>query len=192
MNPSRDYHFITTWHVRGTCAEVAAVLGDARELVRWWPAVYLAVDELAPGGPDGVGREIALFTKGWLPYTLRWAFTVTAVDLPHGFSLQATGDFVVRGIWRFAQVGDEVAATYDWRITVTKPLLRDLSFIFKPIFSANHNWAMRVGETSLQLELARRHAATPAELARIPAPPGPTFASWLPPSNAARLAPGDR
>ena len=49
----------------------------------------------------------------------------------------------------------------------------------KPIFAANHHWAMAQGERSLKLELARRHAATPAELARIPAPPGPTMASPL-------------
>jgi len=28
--------------------------------------------------------------------------------------------------------------TYDWRIRADKPLLRYLSFVFKPIFSANH------------------------------------------------------
>ena len=46
----------------------------------------------------------------------------------------------------------------------------------KPVFAANHRWAMAQGERSLGLELARRHAAAdPAILAAIPAPPGPTF-----------------
>jgi hypothetical protein len=31
----------------------------------------------------------------------------------------------------------------------------------KPIFAANHHWAMDQGERSLKLELARRHAAWP-------------------------------
>ena len=180
MGRSSDYHFITTWRVVGSRDDVAAILSDALDLPRWWPSVYLGVEELAPGGPTGVGRRIGLYTKGWLPYTLRWSFTVTESDAPHGFSLQATGDFVGRGVWRFEQVGAEVLITYDWLIEVTKPLLRDLSFVFKPIFSANHNWAMRMGEISLKLELARRHAATPEALANIPPPPGPTFAAWLP------------
>jgi hypothetical protein len=34
---------------------------------------------------------------------------------------------------------------------------------------------MKNGETSLKLELARRRAATSAEAARVPEPPGPTF-----------------
>lgn len=180
MTRSIDYHFITVWRVPGTCAEVAEVLADARGLTRWWPSVYLDVQELAPGGPDGVGRRIALFTKGWLPYTLRWQFTVTESDAPRGFSLVADGDFVGRGIWRFAQAGADVLVTYDWRIEVAKPLLRSLSFVFKPIFAANHRWAMRMGEISLRLELERRRASTADERERIPQPPGPTFAAWIP------------
>ena len=34
------------------------------------------------------------------------------------------------------------------------------------------------GEWALTLESARRHAKTPEERARIPAPPGPTFATF--------------
>jgi len=44
------------------------------------------------------------------------------------------------------------------------------------IFSANHHWAMRRGEESLRLELARRQVAGDPLLAGpIKSPPGPTF-----------------
>ena len=49
--------------------------------------------------------------------------------------------------------------TYDWRIRAEKPLLRYLSFLLKPVFSANHRWAMARGEESLKAELARRAGA---------------------------------
>lgn len=52
-----------------------------------------------------------------------------------------------------------------------KPLLRTLSFAFKPVFRANHRWAMQRGEESLRLELARRRACSPDQLAGIPTPP---------------------
>jgi hypothetical protein len=175
---SNDYHFITHWRAPGTCEEISRLLGDGPDLVRWWPSVYLDVIELEPGGPDGLGKVISLYTKGWLPYTLRWQFRVSEERHPHGFTLDAWGDFVGRGIWTFAQEGDVCHITYDWKIAAEKPLLRDYSFIMKPIFSANHQWAMRMGEISLNLELARRRAAGPADLARIPAPPGPTFATF--------------
>lgn len=174
------YQFITQWQAPGTCDEVASLLGNALDLPRWWPSVYLKVWELEKGDPaTGLGRIIRLYTKGWLPYTLVWQFQVTEVNHPHGFRLDAWGDFVGRGIWEFTQMGDQVRITYDWKITAQKRLLRDLSFIFKPLFSANHEWAMRMGEQSLKLELARRHAITYEQLARIPAPPGPTFAAFI-------------
>ena len=173
--PSNEYHFVTRWRVRGTVNEVADILKKATDLPRWWPAVYLEAQELEPGDSEGVGKVVSLYTKGWLPYTLRWQFRVTESRYPYGFSLEAFGDFEGRGVWTFAQDGPEVNITYDWRIRADKPLLKSLSFLLKPIFSANHQWAMARGEESLRLELARRHARTPEEAARVPSPPGPTF-----------------
>jgi hypothetical protein len=121
--------------------------------------VYLAVQEIERGGEKGVGRLVELHTKGWLPYTLHWFFRVTESRRPFGFSLQAWGDFEGSGIWTFAADGRFVDITYDWRIRAEKPLLRYLSFLFKPIFSANHRWAMTRGEESLTAELARRAGA---------------------------------
>jgi hypothetical protein len=137
--------------------------------------VYLEVKELRPGDAQGVGRRISLYTKGWLPYSLRWEFVVTESRGVEGFSLEASGDFVGRGIWTLVQDGPWVNIEYDWLIRADKPLLRYGSFIMKPIFAANHRWAMARGEVSLKLEIARRHARTSEERGRIPAPPGPTW-----------------
>lgn len=176
---TNDFQFVTHWRVPGTVEEVTQVLGNGPDLVRWWPSVYLDVVELAPGRADGLGRVTSLYTKGWLPYTLRWQFRVTEVQHPHGFSLEAWGDLTGRGVWAFRQDGDHVAITYDWRIRGDKPLFRYFSFLLKPLFSANHLWAMARGEESLKLELARRHAPSPEARARLPAPPGPTFAALV-------------
>jgi hypothetical protein len=172
---SNDYHFITTWHLQSTCEEISEILGNGPDLVRWWPSVYLEVKELEKGEASGVGKVIDLYTKGWLPYTLRWQFRVSQVNSPHGFQLEAWGDFVGRGIWTFEGDNDYVKIIYDWKVQADKPLLRYLSFIMKPIFSANHHWAMAKGEESLKLELARRRAKTPEERAAIPAPPAATW-----------------
>ena len=109
--------------------------------------------------PRGVGRRVRLLTKGWLPYTLQWESVVVESRYPHGFTLAASGDFEGRGVWTFEQDGAFVDITYDWRIEPQKPLLRRLSFLLKPLFEANHRWAMAQGEQSLRLELARRRRA---------------------------------
>jgi hypothetical protein len=177
---TNSYHFITHWRVKATLDEINQTLGSATDLARWWPSVYLEVRELAPGDARGIGRVIDLYTKGWLPYTLRWQFEVTESRYPHGFTLVASGDFVGRGIWTFEPEGDQVKITYDWKIEAEKPLLKYLSFLMKPIFAANHRWAMAMGEQSLILELARRRATTDAERAAVPPPPPTTFAWLLP------------
>lgn len=176
---SNEYHFISHWHIKGTIEEVAEILRQATELSRWWPSVYIDTQELEAGDENGVGKVIRLYTKGWLPYTLRWSFRVTESRYPYGFTLEAWGDFVGRGIWTLEQDGEWVNVTYNWKISAEKPLLRYLSFLLKPIFGANHQWAMRMGEESLKLELMRRRAATSEERARIALPPGPTFKRFI-------------
>ncbi len=176
---SNEYHIVTEWRVWSTVNEVADILREATDLPRWWPSVYLNVQEIEPGDETGVGRVVALYTKGWLPYTIRWTFRVTEVNYPYGFALEAWGDLVGRGVWTLRQEGEWVYIIYDWKINAEKPLFRIFSFILKPVFTANHRWAMRMGEESLKMELLRRRALTPEERARIPLPPGPTFKGFI-------------
>ena len=175
---SNQYTFVTRWRVEGTCGEVADILGDPLALPRWWPSVYLGVEELEPSDTRGLGRRVRLHTKGFLPYTLSWNLEVVETRYPYGFTIVATGDFDGRGVWTFEQDGSFVNVAYDWRLSAEKPLLKNLSFLMKPVFAANHRWAMEQGEESLMLELLRRRAGSDAARAKIPPPPGPvTYAA---------------
>ena len=69
-------------------------LSDAEALARWWPSVYLEVREIGPSGPRGVGQRVRLYTKGWLPYTLRWDFEVVESKWADA---QCFGEWVVQG-----------------------------------------------------------------------------------------------
>jgi hypothetical protein len=176
--PGNHYHFVSTWRVEGTRGEVADILRDPLTLPRWWPAVYLAVEELQPPDVHGVGQRVRLRTKGWLPYTIDWEFVATESQYPNRFAIEAFGDFVGRGVWTIEQDGVFVNAIYDWRIRAEKPLLQRLSPYLRPLFEANHRWAMSQGEASLQLELMRRRAGTAAARRAVPPPPGPiTYAA---------------
>ena len=172
------YHFITRWRVEGSCGDVADVIGDPTTLPHWWPSVYLSVDQLEPPDSRGVGRRVRLRTKGWLPYILSWELVVTDSRYPNGFTLEATGDFVGRGVWTFTQRNGHVDIVYDWRIRAEKPFIRMLSPVLRPLFEANHRWAMSQGEESLKLELLRRRATNAAARAVVPPPSGPvTYAA---------------
>ena len=149
----------TGWLVAARIEEVAAILSEPERLPDWWPAVYLSVEVVDPGGPDGLGRTVAFHTRGWLPYTLRWRGRLVEDRRPHGWTIEATGDLAGRGVWSLAQQGDLAAVDYDWRIDVQKPLLRPLTPVLAPLYAANHRWAMARGREGLERALARRRAA---------------------------------
>ena len=104
------------------------------------------------------------------PFDTRWRVTMLESTPPRGFTIEATGDLVGCGVWRLRQDGPVIDVVHDWRMRAEKPLLRLFSFVLKPIFAANHRWAMKTVEESLRLELRR-----PRGEARVPAPPPPTF-----------------
>lgn len=174
-----EYHFFTEWRFKASESEIRDILADATDLPRWWCAVYISAQRTQMGDANHIGETIRLHTKGYLPYTLKWDFTVTNAN---PLTIQAKGDFVGRGIWTFEPQGDEVIVKYDWKIQAEKPLLKRLTFILRPIFSWNHHWAMEMGRQSIELELARRRAKTEAERLAVPPPPPPTpsnFFAWV-------------
>jgi len=171
------YRFTTRWRVESTPEEVYTILGDPSDFVRWWPAVWLRAAVIDPGDDDGMGRTVRFVSKGWLPYLLHWTSRIADKEFPSRITVRASGDFEGEGRWWFRADGPYVDIDYLWIIEANKPMLRHLSFLLKPLFGLNHRWAMARGEESLRLELARRRARTPEELARVPPPPQPTFLS---------------
>lgn len=171
---THEYHFLTHWRVAGTVDEVFAILADSGALAEWWPSVYLDVREVAPGDADGIGRELDLHTKGWLPYTLKWRLQLLEIETPRRIVIGAQGDFEGRGVWSLKQDGNFVDVTFDWRIAAQKPLLKYGSFALKFLFARNHEWAMRRGLESLELELMRRRALSENERNAVLLPPGPS------------------
>lgn len=170
--PSREYRFVTHWRVYGTAEEVFEVLADPSDLPRWWPSVYLAVEQLDPPAQDGSGRRVALLTRGWLPYQLAWVLRVTESRRPYHLSIEAEGDLEGRGVWTLEPDGAWVSVTFEWQVDANRPLLRLFAPVFQPAFQANHRWAMARGGESLALELARRRATGP-ERDAVPPPPPP-------------------
>lgn len=169
-----DYHVTTTWEVDARVDEVVAIVREPASVARWWPAAFLAVEEAA--GPDGRhGSAGRVWSKGWLPYTLSFAFEIA--EHPHvpGVIVRVAGDFEGRCVCTVTPRSSRLAIVFDWKVRVHKPVIRRWSWLLRPIFVANHLWVMARGLESLRLELARRRAASDPDGSPLPAPPGPTF-----------------
>lgn len=161
---TNQYHFITRWRFEAAAEDIFAILSEAVEYQRWWPSVYLMVREVAPG-------RVSMLTRGWLPYRLRWSAEKAETRAPERLAIRASGDFEGKGAWSIVQDGEYADVTFEWHVTVEKPLLRYLGILLRPAFEANHRWAMEQGRRSLELELARYRASTVEEMNLIPSPP---------------------
>ena len=142
---SNDYVFITRWQVEGKADGAYQILTDVPGYLRWWSDVYLAVEKTTPAAHDGLGETHRLLTRGKLPYRLRWSARIIETRRPTAFTIEATGDFVGRGVWSFDERAKHLDITFDWRLRAEKPLLKSLSFLLKPLFRWNHRWAMTRG-----------------------------------------------
>jgi hypothetical protein len=149
---TNDYVFVTLWRVVGNVDRVYRVLVDIKNYPRWWPEVYLRVEPLTPLKKT-IGDRVRLLTRGKLPYKIRWQSEIVQANPPHGFIIRATGDFDGRGIRSLKQQGSDVALTFDWRLRVQKRLIRNSSWLFKPLFRWNHRWAMARGQEGLSREM---------------------------------------
>jgi hypothetical protein len=154
--PANAFRIVTEWRIAAPAAEIAAVLADAPSFPRWWGRVYLSADLLAPGGRDRIGRRVAVHSRGWLPYTIRWTGELVAADLPRSWEIRASGDLNGRGLWRLEEEGAATRVIYDWTVTADRPLFRVLSPVLAPLFAWNHRWAMAQGAAALPGEIARR------------------------------------
>ena len=166
------FDLTSVWRVEGTRQEVWAVLTDVRGFTRWWSDVYLAVDVLDEGDADGVGAVLAVHSRGWLPYRLRWRGRVVEARRPEALALEASGDLAGRGRWTLTQAAGGVIARYGWQVVAERPPLRRLAPLLKPALAANHRWAMARGEAGLRRELAERRCRLGARGASEPEAPG--------------------
>jgi uncharacterized protein YndB with AHSA1/START domain len=148
-----EFRIPTRWLVEGSVEEVYDLISKPQDFVRWWPDVYLRVEETDPGDENGVGKAHRLHTRGRLPFTLNWQSRITEAQRPVHIVLEARGDLEGRGEWRLRQDGEKVKVDFDWAVVGNKPLIRYLAPVLKPLFTANHRWAMKKGLQELEREL---------------------------------------
>lgn len=159
VRTANAFRITTHWEVEAAIEEVADVLTDAQALPDWWGDVYLETKIVDSGDAEGIGRKVAVHSKGWLPYHLHWTATLIESRRPHGWTIEASGDLEGRGIWSLAQIGPMAKVEYDWCVKAERPLLRLLSPILAPVFAWNHRWAMDKGEKGIRREIVRRRQA---------------------------------
>ena len=127
-------------------------LADARTYPEWWTPVYLDVD--ADGPPD-VGRTSRQRFTGRLPYKLNTQSTIRKLERPRLIEADVVGDLRGRGVWTLTPGEGGTHVRFDWQVFADRPLLRYLTPVLRPLFRANHNWAIARAKEGLEPYCAR-------------------------------------
>lgn len=151
-----DYRFLDEWHLQADIDRVYDLLARPIEYPSWWGQVFLAAE--GDGGEAAPGKRTTVRARGFLPYRLRFTMTCVEAERPKRIHSTLEGDFEGTGTWMFEEEGDGTHAVLDWRPSVRKPVVRELSPVLRPLFRSNHAWTMRRG-----LESARRVLAETPE-----------------------------
>lgn len=154
-----EYRFVDQWFVPGASPEeVYDVLGDQLSYPRWWSDVFLEVE--GDEGEPRPGRRARVKARGFLPYRLRYTAETVEADRPRRISVALSGDFGGGGDWTIESGEGGTHATLDWRPHVEKPVVKYLTPILRPLFRANHTWAMVRGQRHIIELFERRRDAS--------------------------------
>ena len=148
------YHFVTEWFFE---APVEAVWAEIRD-VETWPSWWQDWKKVTPRPQDGVERRdgvgaiLDCEVKGALPYTLRFATTVTVLEPPHLSEYTSSGDLVGGGKWELKGVEGGTAVTYHWHVGMSNAIfdfLGKLPFT-KKMMAKNHDEVMERGYNGIK------------------------------------------
>jgi uncharacterized protein YndB with AHSA1/START domain len=154
-----EYRFLTTWVLAAERERVWDALHDSADWPQWWRGVE-RVEEIEPGGADGVGQLSRYTWKSKLPYELVFDMRTTRVERPHLTEGEATGELAGIGRWRLYEDDGTTAVVYEWSVHTTKAWMNLLAPLARPVFAWNHDWVMAHGGEGLARLLGCRLLAS--------------------------------
>lgn len=154
--PGPVFDMSSRWELEGNVSELAEILSDPLSLAEWWAPVFMRVELIDAGSGAGVGTSARFFTKGFMPHTFQFVAEIVKLDELKSIVIRTKGDF--DGVCTIEIHNGYQNSVVDirWRVEVYQPYLRMFLYPLKPLFIANHRWAMRHGRRGLQEEIYRR------------------------------------
>jgi len=145
---SAAYTFVTIWTIPALIERVWAELMAPEQWPDWWRGVE-RVETLRPGDAEGVGAVRRYTWRSRLPYRLSFALETTRVEPCHLIEGRASGELEGRGLWQLSAADAGTRVQYDWQVAVTKPWMKILEPVARPVFEWNHNVVMEWGRLGL-------------------------------------------
>lgn len=149
---AKHFHLVTDLELDAPIERVWPVLKAVEEWPSWWRAVQ-RVEELQKGDADGLGAVHRLTWKTALPYQLTFDMRMDRIEPMSALGGRAFGELDGVGLWTLRPDGGGTHVRYDWKVEVTKPWMKALAPVLKPVFAWNHNVVMGWGEEDIRARL---------------------------------------
>jgi hypothetical protein len=121
----------------------------------WWKAV-VAVEPLLPGDANGVGAYRRMTWRTALPYRVTFNMRTVRVEPRSLIEGVADGELSGVGRWMLTRSDTGTDVEYEWIVDVTKPWMRSLGPIARPVFAWNHSVVMEWGRKGLERRVGVR------------------------------------
>jgi uncharacterized protein YndB with AHSA1/START domain len=151
--PGSDYQLVTRWTFAAPLPAVWEELMHPERWQEWWRGVR-RVELLERGAESGVGARRRMTWRSALPYELTFDMRTTRIEPRSLIEGVAEGELHGRGIWTLAAEAGGTHVRYDWRVEATRPWMRLLAPVAKPLFAWNHGVVMEWGRAGLAKKLA--------------------------------------
>jgi uncharacterized protein YndB with AHSA1/START domain len=151
--PSSEYHLTTHWTFPAAVATVWEELMHPERWPEWWRGVR-AVELLEKGDADGLGAYRRMTWRSALPYELTFNMRTTCIEPQRRIEGVADGQLSGRGTWTLTPGAGQTGVRYDWEVEASRPWMRALAPIAKPLFAWNHGVVMEWGRAGLARRLA--------------------------------------
>jgi hypothetical protein len=151
------YQLATFWSFASPLRHVWQALNRPEEWPLWWKGV-IAVELLERGDANDVGAYRRMIWRSALPYQLAFNMRTVRVVTHSVIEGVADGELAGRGVWTL-NVNDSggTDVRYDWMVEATKPWMRTLAPLAKPLFEWNHGVVMEWGRKGLERKLIDAH-----------------------------------
>ena len=156
QNHPYEFELRSSWALDAEVGELLRVFDDPMSLTNWWSTVFMRGEIMSEGDDQNVGMTARFFTKGLLPHTFQFTARIDRIEDADAILIRTWGDFDGHCDIVLSDGAGCALIHIRWQVTPHQPYIRRLIRLFRPIFVANHRWAMRRGREGLQQEVLRR------------------------------------
>ncbi len=149
---AQDFHLVTEWRLDAPVERVWAVLAAPENWPKWWKAVT-RVEVLQAGDADGIGARRRMTWRTALPYALSFDMVSTKIAPMTLIEGVATGELDGLGRWTLRDEGGATHVRYDWIVRVSKPWMKVMAPLLRPVFTWNHHVVMGWGLQGMRRKL---------------------------------------